>query len=229
MLTPYDWQEGIGHRAQYVEGRLASGIPVAAASIPDGIVLATFRAQSGKLFEVYDRIAYSAIGLQSDVEALRVAAVEFSHQEGFRRSEEDVTVPRVVTHLSEPLKRAFGDFRMSPVVVRGLFGEVNELPDKDKFYLLDYDGDYHLRRNLAFLAGTREAMLAMVEAVEGVNFAEAKQEDALAQLREAVVKGLDPTGERAVAGEIPEFTFEAALLSRSNGRARRFKLLTPRE
>ena len=62
MLTPFDWQEGISNRASYVEGRLEQGAPILARSTDAGIVLFTYRRQSPKIFEVYDRIAYSAIG-----------------------------------------------------------------------------------------------------------------------------------------------------------------------
>ncbi|MDI9637292.1 hypothetical protein QPK87_10200 [Kamptonema cortianum] len=229
MLTPYDWQEGMGHRSQFVESRLQSGVPVAAVSIPEGILLATFRYQSSKVFEIYDRLAYSALGMQSDVEAIRVAAVEFTHHEGFRRSEDDVTIQRLVTHLSEPLKKSFGDFRMAPVVIRGLFCEVNESIDKDRFYVLDYDGDYHLLRKIAFVAGSNEARDAMVEAVDKVDFSKAKREDALAQLREAVLKGMDPDGGKAAQSELQELTFEAAILRRDGKWARRYHVLTGKE
>ncbi|HRK23019.1 MAG TPA: hypothetical protein PLX06_14470, partial [Fimbriimonadaceae bacterium] len=83
MISPYDWQEGIGHRGQYVESRLAGGSPVLAVSIEEGIVLLTFRKQARKLFEIYDELAMGALGQQSDVEAMRQAAVDFAHQEGF--------------------------------------------------------------------------------------------------------------------------------------------------
>ncbi len=41
MLTPYDWQEGIGNRAQYIEGKLAQGSPVLAISRPEGVLFFT--------------------------------------------------------------------------------------------------------------------------------------------------------------------------------------------
>lgn len=221
-MTPYDWQENMGHRAQFVEGRLAGGIPVAVASVPEGIVMATFRSQAGKLYELYDRLAFAAIGIQSDVEAVRVAAVEFCHQEGFRRSEEDVTVQRVAMKISEPVKRTFADFRMAPAVVRCLFAEVNETPEQDLFYVLDYDGDYSVSRGGCCVTGSGEAKAAMSAAMAGVDFSSAATVDALAQLREAVVKGMDPDGSKAAAGEIPELVFESAILRRDGKWARRF-------
>lgn len=222
MVTPYDWQENIGHRAKFVESRLEGGIPVAAASIPDGILFATFRYQSTKIFEIYDRIAFSAIGQQSDVESVRVAAIEFCHQEGYRRSEDDVTIQRVATHLSQPIKRAFGDFSTAPMVVRSLFAEIAESPSGDRFFAIDYDGDYSVYKKYFFLAGTREAGETMGKSVEGFDFSTANQDDALAQLREAVTVGMDPDGSRAAAGEIPELTFEAAIIRRDPKWNRKF-------
>jgi proteasome alpha subunit len=156
MLTPYDWQEGIGHRAQFVENRLKSGIPVVAASCIDGVVLATYRRQSNKIYEIYDRLAFSAVGLQSDIENVRVAAVEFTHREGYQRSEQDVTIQRVVSSISQPVKRTFSDFSYTPLVVRALFAEVGAAPADDQFYVMDFDGDYHVKNQWAFVVGSPE-------------------------------------------------------------------------
>jgi proteasome alpha subunit len=138
MLSPYDWQEGIGHRAQYVESRLAGGSPVVAASFEEGIVMVAYRKSARKLFEVYDELAMGAIGQQSDVESLRQAGVDFAHQEGFSRSERDVTIHRVVNALSGPIKRAFADFSMVPVVARAIFAQIGQTPAQDGYAMLDY-------------------------------------------------------------------------------------------
>lgn len=222
MVTPYDWQENIGHRARYVESRLEGGVPVAAASIPEGILVATFRYQSSKVYEIYDRIVYSAIGTQSDIETVRVAAVEFCHQEGYRRSEDDVTIQRVATHLSQPIKQAFGDMRTSPMVVRAMFAEIGEEMEQDKYFAIDFDGDYSVYKGFFFLAGSREAGEAMGKAVDGFDFKSANRDDAMAQLREAVVIGMDPDGSKALGSDLPELVFEAALIRRDLKWTRKF-------
>src|SRR3954462_3208733 len=125
MYTPYDWQESIGNRASYIEGKLSQGAPAMAVSLDAGILVFTYRSQAQKIYEIYDRLIFAAIGQQSDIEALRTAAVEFTHQEGYNRSEQDVTIQRVASAMSTPLKRSFGDFSTAPFVARGLFGEVH--------------------------------------------------------------------------------------------------------
>lgn len=165
MLSPYDWQENLGHRAQYVEARLAPGLAVAAASCPEGLVLATFGRHGEKISEIYDRIALGALGLQSDIESLRVAAIEFAHQEGFQRAEADVTGMRVVTAVSAPIKRAFADFSFAPFVAKALIAELGETPEEDRAYILDYDGDYMGQTLPAVVSADGSGDSAIVEAL----------------------------------------------------------------
>jgi len=219
MLTPYDWQEGIGHRAGYVESRLAQGSPVLAASIPEGIVIYTATRETTKLFEVYDRLAFSAIGQQSDIEAIRVAAVEFAHREGFNRSEDDVTIQRVVAGLSDSIKRAFADFNTSPVVARCLFAEAGASPAEDRFFLLDYDGDYWRSDRTAVLCAGEERSGYLQAEMDAEDFGAMTHHKAITALRR-VYKSTSAEGEE---GMVPE----AVLLSRDPNRENRFVALEP--
>ena len=188
MYTPYDWQEGIGNRAQYIEGKLAQGVPVLAVSIDQGIVLFTYRRQARKIYEVYDRLAFAGVGQQSDVEALRVAAVDFAHQEGYNRSEQDVTIQRVATALSGPLKKAFADFGSAPVIARSLFAEVCATPEEDAYYVLDYDGDYAISKGFAVLAGSESQQEALAGKISAGSYASADK--AVAGLTEVWTAGM---------------------------------------
>lgn len=222
MFTPYDWQEGIGNRAQYIEGKLAQGVPVLAVSLADGILIFTYRRQSKKIYEVYDRLVFAAIGQQSDVESLRVAAVDFAHQEGYNRSEEDVTIQRVATAMSAPLKKAFADFSSAPLVARTLFAEVNETVEEDIYYTLDYDGDYALSRGSAILAGSEVQDLAFegkLEPVKGL-----KPDKAVEALRDIWQSGME-SEERPLKELLAGLTAEAVLVERSDLHENRFRIL----
>lgn len=222
MVSPFDWQESIEHRAQFVESRLSAGVPVVAVSLDEGILLVTLRAQTRKLFEVYDQLAFAAVGLQSDVEALRVAAIDFAHQEGYQRSASDVTVQRVVTALSNPVKRAFGDLRTAPVVARCLFAELGKSREQDRYFVLDYDGDFSLQRQLASVAGTADATNALRERLAGQDWGKVKLKKAQSLLEDAV-RAVWTSGEASGTGDR---RVEAALLRRSDERQSRFQLLT---
>ena len=154
MLTPHDWQENMRQRASFVESKLAHGLPVLMVSLDSGILAFTMRRETPKIYEIYDRLIYGAIGQQSDIENLRISSLEFTHKEGYERSEEDVTIKRVVAAMSEPLKKNFNDYQVAPLVVRSIFAEVAEAPEKDIYYLMNYDGDYKLTTQSIAIAGT---------------------------------------------------------------------------
>jgi proteasome alpha subunit len=227
VFTPYDWQEGIGNRAQYIEGKLAAGSPVLAVSLPEGILLYTFRRQARKIYEIYDRLVFAGTGQQSDVESLRIAALEFASREGYNRSDEDVTIQRVATAMSAPLKRAFSDFSASPLVVRCLFAEVGPTPEDDLYYVVDYDGDYALSRRRAAVAGTLEAGSDLESQLGALT--ESEIEPAMDALRSIWLKAADPEGHRTEAEILEGLRPEAMLIERSDAHENRFRLLTPEE
>lgn len=228
MFTPYDWQEGIGNRAQYIEGKLSQGAPVFAVSLDEGILVFTFRRQARKIYEIYDRLIFAGIGQQSDVEAVRVAALEFASREGFARSEEDVTIKRVATAMSAPLKKAFSDFGASPLVARTLFAEVNATPDEDLYYALDYDGDYTMARRYAVIAGSQEMVETATSRLKATDLG-GSIDDRMAALREIWIAVMNPEGSRTIEELLEGLTTEAVLLERSTARENRFRLLTPEE
>lgn len=225
MLTPYDWQEGIGNRAQYIEAKLNQGTPVIAVSRAEGILLFTYRRSSRKLFEVYDRLGFGAIGQQADVEAIRTAAVEFTSREGYQRSEEDVTIQRVASAMSQPIKRAFADFSSAPFVARCLFAEVGDKPEKDSYYILDYTGDYQVYQGQAIVAGQSELETQLGEAVKTLD-PKAKAETILKPLEKIWEKHFrehSDDRDNALDGLEPE----AVLIERTLDKEDRFRWLTP--
>jgi proteasome alpha subunit len=228
MFTPYDWQEGIGNRAQYIEGKLAQGAPVLAISLAEGILVFTFRRQGRKIYEIFDRLIFAGLGQQSDIEALRVAALEFASREGYNRSEEDVTIQRVATALSAPLKKAFADFSSSPVVGRGLFGEVGATPAEDLYYTLDYDGDYTMYRQAAVISGTQESADEIRGKLELIDRT-TDPESAIETLRQHFIQAIDPEGTKTIEELLGGLKPEAVLLERSDAHENRFRLLTPEE
>jgi proteasome alpha subunit len=222
MFTPYDWQEGIGNRAQYIEGKLQQGAPVLAVSVDEGIMVFTYRRQARKIYEIYDRLVYAGVGQQSDVEAIRVAALEFASREGFNRSEEDVTIQRVATAMSTAVKRAFSDFSTAPLVARSMFAEVNATPAEDVYYVLDFDGDYAMYRQFAVVAGTEFAQGQIIEKMRSLPTSLSADQ--------AVKKLEELWNEHRGEEEQPkDLKPEAVLLERSAQRENRFRLLFPEE
>ena len=166
MYTPFDFNEAVGHRKDYIEDRLREGSPVVGLAYEDGLLLLTVRRTQRKVYEIYDRHMFSAIGNQSDVEAVRLAAINMTHQEGFERSPDDVSMQRLVGFsLSPALKKGFGDQLVVPFVLKALFAELGRKPDADVFYMLNYDGEFRRSTDAAVIAGSQSAEDKMLERI----------------------------------------------------------------
>ncbi len=141
---PYRWVEAIANRREYIEHQLAGGSPIAALTFRDGVLLFTMSRERQKIFEVYDRIAMSAIGHPGDIERLRMAAIELASTEGFARSAHDVSLRRLATYsLSPALKAAFEQIYGPPYLSRLLFAELGRAGAPNLYLRLDYDGSIH--------------------------------------------------------------------------------------
>ncbi len=226
MMTPYDWQEAIGHRAQYVESRLAHATPAVAVSIDAGILMLGYRRTVRKLYEVYDQLGMASMGQQSDVEMIRMMAIDFAHQEGYSRSERDVTVQRVIHAISGPVKRAFADFSSAPVIARAVFAEVGDDPSGDHYVMLDYDGDFHGRRNYGYVAPTQGTADRIEAALNASHLLTASVDTAIKELDEIWRAGLEPHLEHDDDGDRNPLVREVALLERGNIHQTRFRYLS---
>ena len=167
MFTPYDYNEALGHRKDAIEERLREGSPVVGLAYDGGLLLLTVRRSQRKVYEIYDRQMFSAVGMQSDIENIRLAVIQQAHQEGFERSPDDVSLQRLVGfYLSPALKKAFGDqWSGVPFVIRALFAEVGRVPGTDVFYTLNYDGEFRQSSGAAVIAGSQTAEDRMLERI----------------------------------------------------------------
>lgn len=249
--SPYDWNESIQQRNEYIEDRLKDGSPVTALVYDGGILLLSARQTQRKVYEVYDRLMFSAIGNQSDVEQIRVAAVDVAHTEGFQRSPDDVSVQRLVgMRISPAIKKVYSDPFAQPIVFKGIFAELGKKAERDQLMLLSYDGEFSTATDMAVVAGTAYAEDRMREHLKSET--ESGTPTLEVALRAALyawgvgMKHLE-TEDRADAdysteGEGPSdvsafitehlgkgWTVEAGILERNTPREGHFRLLTERD
>lgn len=246
VYTPYDWNQAVRQRSDYIEERLRDGSPVVALSLPEGVLMVSLHQAQRKLYEIYDRIMFSGIGNQSDIEIVRSSAIDFAHREGFQRSPDDVTLQRLVgAALSPAIKRAFGDPFAAPFIFHGLFAELGDSPAEDTFYSLRYDGEFAMRQEYEVIAGTAAAenemtrqIHAALPEVDSLPAALRLTVDAWATGRTRArrpAEGDEDAAEPAtepqalVRSELETGTLEAALLERNTRRENRFRLLRPEE
>ena len=151
---PYRWLEAIGNRREYISEQMKGGTPVFALSRPEGILLLGVGIGQSKVFEIYDRHGFAALGHPVDIEKLRQAAIEAAHVEGFNRSAKDVTLRRLISFaLSTTLKNSFEQIFSPPFIVESIFAELGEAPAQDVLVRVHYDGNHHYETSGVLVAG----------------------------------------------------------------------------
>jgi proteasome alpha subunit len=166
-ITPYEWNESVRHRNEYLEDRLRDGSPVVALSYEGGVLILSVRQTQRKIYEIYDRLAFSAIGNQSDIETIRTGAIDVAHREGYTRSPDDVSIQRIVGFAVSPsIKKVYSDSYAAPLVMRAIFAELGKSSDRDHYYVVSYDGEFVASSRYAVVAGSAHAEDLAVEFLE---------------------------------------------------------------
>jgi proteasome alpha subunit len=152
---PYRWLEAINNRREYIREQLKGGTPVFALSRAEGIFLLGVGQGRSKVFEIYDRHAFGALGHPVDIERVRQAAIEAAHLEGFNRSSSDVTLRRLISFaLSTTLKNSFEQIYAPPLMVESIFAEVGAAPPEDVLVRVHFDGNHHYESSGVLVAHT---------------------------------------------------------------------------
>ncbi|HKQ36852.1 MAG TPA: 20S proteasome subunit A/B [Verrucomicrobiae bacterium] len=220
---PYRWLEAIGNRREYIRDQLKGGTPVFAVSRPEGIFLFGIGQGMSKVFEIYDRHAFAALGHPVDIEKVRQSAIEAAHLEGFNRSTKDVTLRRLIGFaLSPSLKNSFEQIFSPPLMVEAIFAELGETQPEDILCRLHYDGNHHWETSGVLVAHTepekeKEAHDWLVKQLASASNLQAVAGACLAAWR-ALTEN-KPFAELTVSNEFPPNVngkhIEAALLDRS--------------
>jgi proteasome alpha subunit len=250
---PYRWVEAIANRREYIEDQLRLGSPVVALDYADGLLLLTVSRETRKVFEVYDRVAFAALGHPADIERMRLVAIDLAHIEGFNRAVADVSLRRLVNFgMSPALKTAFEQVFSAPHIVKILLAELGDEPEQDSIVKLDYDGSFarseiEMKERFDVLAGTGDAQKAMLDyLVEHNGDPRRSLEDALKLAAKTWAVGMDTaeqgeskeTEESEKRGIEPEKILkeylktrhvEAAVLERSRPPSKKFRLLDEKE
>ncbi len=160
---PYRWVEAIANRREYIEDQLRRGSPIVLVNYADGLLLLTVSRETRKVFEIYDRIGFAALGHPADIERMRLVAIDLAHMEGFNRAVNDVSLRRLVNFgMSPALKGAFEQVYSAPLIVKMLLAELGDDPDHDALVKLDYDGslarsEIEMKEPFEVLAGTQRS------------------------------------------------------------------------
>jgi proteasome alpha subunit len=145
-------------RADYARKGISRGRSLMALECSAGVVIVADNPSRTlqKISEIYDRIAFAAVGLYSEYQLLRMAGVRHADLKGFSYSREDVSAKELATAYSQTLHQIF-THEMKPYEVELLVAEVGYESDDDaEMYHVMYDGVVVDERRYSVLGGQAE-------------------------------------------------------------------------
>jgi proteasome alpha subunit len=145
-------------RADYARKGIARGRSLVALECEPGVLLVADNPSHtlSKISEIYDRIAFAAVGLYSEYQLLRIAGVRFADLKGFSYSREDVSAKELANSYSQTLHQIF-THEMKPYEVELLVAEVGYSGDDHaELYHVLYDGVVMDEQDYSVLGGNAE-------------------------------------------------------------------------
>jgi proteasome alpha subunit len=206
-------------KGDYARKGIARGRSVLVMTYADGILFCGENPSRAlhKVSEIYDRIAFAAVGKYNEFENLRLAGVRYADLRGYQYDRSDVTSRGLANAYAQTLGTIFTEAG-KPYEVEITVAEVGATAADDQLYRLTYDGSVFEEHGYIVMGGNAEPIAAVLKEDHA---GDASLEDAV----KLAVKALAATAEGTETREIEATSLEAAVLDR--GRPRRtFKRLS---
>jgi proteasome alpha subunit len=128
-------------KAEYARQGIARGRSCVTLQYAGGILLVAPNPSSAlhKISEMYDRIAFAAVGRYNEYENLRKAGVTYADITGYQFDRHDVTARGIANWYAQTLGTIFTD-QLKPFEVEIVVAEVGERPGDDQIYRITFDG-----------------------------------------------------------------------------------------
>ncbi|MGH3665996.1 MAG: proteasome subunit alpha [Egibacteraceae bacterium] len=221
-MMPYVSPEQVmKDRADYARKGISRGRSVVAVAYDRGVLFVAENpsATLHKVSEIYDRVAFAAVGRFNEFEQLRVAGIRLADVKGYQYAREDVTGRSLANAYANALGAAFTEGN-KPFEVELLVAEVNPpAPDRDadgdgvELYHILYDGSISDEQGYVAIGGSAESINTRL----GEHYrAELSRDDALRLARQSLAA--------AEERDIDAARLEVAGLDRDRGRRKFFRL-----
>jgi proteasome alpha subunit len=211
-------------RADFARKGIARGRSVVVISCADGIALVAENPSPSlhKVGEIYDKIAFAAVGKYNEFESLRQAGVRYADVRGYSYDREDVTARGLASVYAQSLGAVF-TAEQKPFEVELAVAEVGPTQEEDHLYRLTFDGSIADEHSFVVMGGQADKVSTAIEGGwrSSLSFSEAVQ---------LAMSGLTPAAEKdEQAKALPARALEVAVLDRlsesSRGSRRAFRRL----
>ncbi|NLU66224.1 proteasome subunit alpha [Streptomyces sp. HNM0574] len=219
MSTPFyvSPQQAMADRAEYARKGIARGRSVVVLQYADGIVFVAENPSRAlhKVSEIYDRIAFAAVGKYNEFENLRIGGVRYADLRGYTYDREDVTARGLANVYAQTLGTIFSSNGEKPYEVELIVAEVGPEPEDDQIYRLPHDGSIVDEHGSVAVGGNAEQISTYLDQRH-------RDDMSLSEALKLAVASLSRDnngGERSLTGD----QLEVAVLDRKRPQQRKFK------
>ena len=145
-------------RADFARKGIGRGRSLVVVQYADGIVFVSENLSQAlhKVSEIYDRIAFAAVGRYNEFENLRIAGVRLADMRGYAYDRRDVTGRGLANAYAQTLGTIFSSGGEKPYEVEIFVAEVGDTADGRPIYRLTYDGQVADEHGFAVMGGSAE-------------------------------------------------------------------------
>ncbi|MCG2622143.1 proteasome subunit alpha [Arthrobacter sp. I2-34] len=146
-------------RADFARKGIARGRSVMVLSCREGIALVAENPSVSlhKVGEIYDRIAFAAVGKYNEFESLRQAGVRYADVRGYSYNRGDVTARGLASVYAQSLGAVF-TADTKPFEVELAVAEVGTTPAQDHLYRLTFDGSIADEKGFVVMGGQADSL-----------------------------------------------------------------------
>ncbi|MDB1089018.1 proteasome subunit alpha [Streptomyces sp. ACA25] len=219
MTTPFyvSPQQAMADRAEYARKGIARGRSVVVLQYADGIVFVAENPSRAlhKVSEIYDRIAFAAVGKYNEFENLRIGGVRYADLRGYTYDRDDVTARGLANVYAQTLGTIFSSAAEKPYEVELIVAEVGDAPEDDQIYRLPHDGSIVDEHGSVAVGGSSDQISSYLDErhEDGITLAQALK------LAVASLARDNNGGERELTAD----QLEVAVLDRTRPQKRKFK------
>jgi len=170
-----------------------------------------------KFSEMYDRIAFAAVGRYNEFESLRKAGVRYADMTGFQYDRQDVNARGLANWYGQLLGSLFTDSN-KPYEVEIVVAEVGITADADEIYRITFEGSVADEHGFVVMGGQADKVAAVLKERYAAGMS-------LTAAMTLAIAALGGQGDGANAEPVTASQLEVALLERSRTH-RAFRRLT---
>ena len=211
-------EQAMKDKADYARKNIARGRNTIVIQFADGILFVAPNASRAlhKISEIYDRIAFAAVGMYNEFENLRKAGVRYADFNGYLYDRNDVTALGLANAYAQTLGTIFTESN-KPYEVEIVVAEVGRTEELDQIYRITFDGSVADEHGYVAMGGQSDRVAAALKE---------RYRDGLT-LPGALGLALGALGgqENGDGADLTATQLEVAVLNRT-GEHRRFRRLT---